>query len=809
MPLLMLIASGSFAQKISGFVKDTQGASTGGTTISLLNAKDSAVIKLAISNDSGFYSFPGIKEGNYRVSASRAAHLPVFSAPFSVSITDVTVPDLVMKAAAADMQAVTVTARKTLIEIKADKTILNVEGTINATGSDALELLRKSPGVLVDKDDRLSMSGKNGVKVYIDGRPSPLAGQDLAAWLKSLQSSQIESIQLITNPSARYDAAGNAGIINIILKKNKAFGTNGSVNAGWNVGTFPKYYGGISLNHRNKKINVFGSYSVYKRPMASAMDSRRTITDTLFDQHGSFLMKSIGHSFKTGIDYFPDTKTTLGIMVNGSFNNTDMDNYSYTPIIHQPTGITNRILVADNHGSRKSDNVNINLNYARTYANGKSLSVNGDYGFHKMNNDQLQSNDYLEASGQAKIWSVVSQMITPTRVDIYSLKADYEQNLKKGKLEAGGKTSFVNTDNDFQQYHVYPSGLEPDNDRSNRFRYKENINAAYINYNRPFKGFMIQAGLRVENTSLEGITNGLKRSGTGFTGYDSSFQRNYTDLFPSAAITFNKDPMSQFSITYSRRIDRPGYSDLNPFEFKIDDYMLIKGNINLRPQYTNSFGITHIYKNSLTSSLNYSFVKDMFTALTDTIETSKSVISSRNLATQKILSLNVTYILQYKSFMSYMNMNTNYSKYEANMGAGRNINVDATTFSFLAQNSLRFAKTWTAELTGYYYSPFYTGTSKYKAIWSMDAGLQKQILKGKATVKTSVSDVFRTFRYREVSDFAGQQTISNTRFESRLFKLSVSYRFGNTQVKAARQRSTGAEEENKRAQGGTGGKGMK
>jgi iron complex outermembrane receptor protein len=807
--LLIFIASGSFAQKINGFIKNVQGAPISGTTISLLKAADSAVVKLAISNDSGFYNFTGVQEGNYLVSASHTGYQPVYSAPFSISTADNALPDLVMQAAATGMQAVTVTARKPLIEVKADKTILNVEGTINATGSDALELLRRSPGVIVDKDDRLSMSGKNGVKIYVDGRPSPLAGQDLSAWLKSLQSSQIESIQLITNPSAKYDAAGNAGIINIVLKKNNAFGTNGSVNAGWNIGTYAKYNGGLSLNHRNKKVNIFGSYSAYKRPMESHMDSRRTISDTLFDQRGLYLMKSTGHNFKTGIDYFPNKKTTLGVMVNGSLNNTDLDNYSRTPIIHRPNGITNRILVADNNGDSKSDNININLNYVYTYGSDKSLTINGDYGFHKKSNSQLQSNNYLDAVGGEKIRSLLSRMITPTRVNLYSWKADYEQNLGKGKLETGGKISWANTDNDFQQYNIYASGQELDKDRSNRFRYTENIHAVYVNYNRSFKGFTIQAGLRAENTHLEGNSNGLKKSGTDYTPYESSFKRNYTDLFPSAAVNFNKNPMSQFSLTFSRRIDRPAYSDLNPFELKIDDYMFIKGNINLRPQYTNSFGLTHIYKGSLTTTLNYSLVKDMFTALTDTAETSKAVLSSLNLATQKVLSLNVSYMLQYKSFMSYMNMNTNYSKYEANMGPGRTINRDAINLSFFAQNSLRFAKTWTAELTGYYYSPFYTGTSKYKAMWSMDAGLQKQILKGKATIKTALSDVFRTLKYREVSDFAGQQTISNTSFESRLFKLGISYRFGNTQVKAARQRNTGLEDEQKRTQGGTGNKGIK
>ena len=231
--LLLLLATAGIsagAQQVSGLAKDAQGTPLTGTTITLFKAKDTSVVKLAVSKE-GAYHFTDIKEGDYRVGASHVGYNSFLSAPFSVSTANVTAPEIRLAKAAADMQGVVVTAKKPIVEVKADKTILNVEGTINATGSDALDLLRKSPGVTVDKDDNISLSGKNGVQVYIDGRPTPLSGQDLANYLKSMQSSEIEAIELITNPSAKYEAAGNAGIINIRLKKNKAFGTNGSVTA--------------------------------------------------------------------------------------------------------------------------------------------------------------------------------------------------------------------------------------------------------------------------------------------------------------------------------------------------------------------------------------------------------------------------------------------------------------------------------------------------------------------------------------------------------------------------------------------------
>jgi hypothetical protein len=237
---LAVLGSAVNAQKITGVITDQQGKGIEKSTVTLLRAKDSVAIKFAATDKSGVYSFPGIKAGHYFISATSVGYLKLASPVFEVTAgTETRVNALSLARTEKTLEGATVTSKKPMIEVKADKTILNVEGTINATGNDALELLRKSPGVTVDKDDNISLSGKNGVQVYIDGKPTPLSGTDLSNYLKSIQSSQIESIELITNPSAKYEAAGNAGIINIRLKKNKTIGLNGSVNAGWNIANFP------------------------------------------------------------------------------------------------------------------------------------------------------------------------------------------------------------------------------------------------------------------------------------------------------------------------------------------------------------------------------------------------------------------------------------------------------------------------------------------------------------------------------------------------------------------------------------------
>jgi iron complex outermembrane receptor protein len=810
---LMFCAAVIQAQQISGNVKDETGKALSGATVTLKKVKDSALVKLAATDGTGQYSFTGINAGNYFVSVTFIGYVAKNSPAFELSGSgNFSVSEITLAKASGNMKEVVVAARKPMVEVKADKTILNVEGSVNAVGQDALDLLRKSPGVMVDKDDNLTLSGKNGVQVYVDGRPTPFSGKDLSDYLKTLQSSSIESIEIITNPSAKYEAAGNAGIINIKLKKNKSFGTNGSVTAGYNQGITPKYNGGFSLNHRNKNINVFGNYNYNYNTNENNINLRREVLDTLFDQKSTLHFNNASHNFKAGMDYFINKKSTIGIMTNGTISDMDINNFSRTEISYMPTKNVDRILIADNKNNSQRNNVNGNLNYRYADSTGHELNLDADYGIYRNKSDQIQPNFYFDPSGSTQISSRIYNMLAPTDIDVYSFKADYEQNFKKGRLGAGGKISFVESSNDFERYDVFASGKRLDTLRSNDFVYKENVNAGYVNYNRQFKGFMIQAGLRVEHTHATGRSTGNKYNSAGeYVDYDSTFTRDYTNVFPSAAITLNKKPTSTFNFTYSRRIDRPNYQDLNPFEFKLDEYTFQKGNTRLNPQYTNSFGITHTYKYRLNTTLNYSRVKDVFTQLVDTAELSKAFMTKKNLATQDIVSLNISYPFMYKWYSIFGNLNAYYSHYKADFGTGRKVDLDVYAFNVFAQQTARLGKGWTAEMSGFYTSPsIWQGTFKSKELWSIDAGLQKTVFKGNGNVKVSVSDVFRTLKWKGTSNFAGQTLVASGNFESRQLKLNFTYRFGNSQVKAARQRKTGTEEENKRAAdsgGGIGGGG--
>jgi hypothetical protein len=658
---------------------------------------------------------------------------------------------------------------------------------------------------MVDKDDRISMAGKNGVEIYIDGRPSPLRGTDLANYLRSLQSSSIESIEFITEPSAKYEASGNAGIINIKLKKDKSLGTNGSVTAGYNQGYFPKYYTSINLNHRNKKTNLFGSYTYYNGGNHSTLDFYREQMDSIFDQRSQRYNTAISHNIKTGMDFFLNKKNTFGVLINGNFSTGTEKEDGPLYISDKATNTINRILNAQTDFKAGRNNVNFNANYRYTDTSGRELNMDADYGFYDLTNKQYLPNTYYQPDGVTEISKNIYRVNGPTNIDIYSFKIDYEQKFGKGKLGFGGKTGLVQTKNNSQRFNVINNIDELDRDRSNRFNYSENINALYVNYNRPFKKFSLQAGLRAEHTVSKGRSTGEKRIGntSQFEPYDSSLNKQYIDFFPSASLSFSKNPASQWSLSYSRRVDRPRYERLNPFEFWLNDYLYSRGNTDLMPQYTNSFSITNTYKYKLTTKLSYSHVRNMFTEVFEPSDT-KMYQTTKNLNSQDVTVLTISYPFTYKTFMSFSNLSASYSRFNANL-SGNKINTDIYTLQYYIQNTYKFGKkkNWTAELTGLYLSPYiWQAAYKSKALGFVDAGLQKTVLKGKGTVKASFSDLFNTMKFLGEGSYAGVYNRVASLWESQQLKLNFTYRFGSNQVKAARQRKLGIEEEASRTAGG-------
>lgn len=781
---------------ISGIVADKENLPVPGATVLLLNLSDSTLAKAALTDELGKYILENINKSDYLLKVS----LMGFDTHYQkLTVKDVStvVPQIKINQASKDLKEVNVAGIRPLLEVKPDKTVFNVENSINSTGSTAYELLQKAPGVVIDQNENISMKGRGGVMVQIDGRPSQLSGEQLADLLKSLQSSDVEAIELITNPSSKYDAEGTAGIINLRLKKNKSTGTNGAITLGYSVYDLAKYNSSISLNHRTKAMNAFGTFGYNFGERQNTLDIYRVQNGFIYDQDSKTTRDFNAYNFKAGADFFAGKKHTFGILATGNTFGMDALTKSRTIIQDTEQIQPTELLISNSTTDLDMHSINFNLNYRYTDTLGREFNTDLDYGLNRNDRDSYQPNIYLLAAENTILNEKNYRALSPTDIDIYSIKSDYSQNFLKGKLGAGFKASQVITDNVYDFYNVFKNGTERDTTRSSHFEYTENIIAFYVNYQRKFGKFDFQAGLRAENTISEGdLKSNLQQN-------DKNVEREYFDLFPSAGITYEVNKKNSLGLTYSSRIDRPNYQELNPFEFKVDELTFRKGNPFLNPQYTDKIDLSHTWNYSITTTLSYSNTRDFFAQIADTIDGNKSYIGMRNLANEKVLSFDVSASLQpLKWWGIYANGTVYRADYEADFGEGKKLDVTTESFNFYIQNTIRLPKSFTFELSGNYNAPgVWGGGFKTTEQYGLDVGLQKKFWKDMASLKASMSDIFFTMPWSSRNLYSGTIDHANGSWESRLFRLSFSYRFGNTQMKGARQRSTGNETETKRTGG--------
>jgi iron complex outermembrane receptor protein len=778
-----------FAARVTGTVQDSGNQPLSYTTVLLLRSTDSTLVKGDVTDKTGTYVFEGIAEGNYILSVSAVGFAKFYSTIQLKSEQEELKQNIILFPSEKNLKEVRILSKKPMIEVKADKTVFNVEQSINAAGTNALDLLRKSPGVRVDKDDNISMRGKSSVLVYIDGKPTYMDNRDLANLLRNTQSNDIESIELITNPSAKYDAAGNGGIINIKMKKNKRYGTNGSANMGYGIGKYGKYNAGLNLNNRSKIMNVYGNYNFFTGKNLNFQYFDRTQNGIRYDFKSNNVDSSTNHNAKFGLDYYVDSKNIVGFVVNGMWNEGAFNSTNKT-YIGPETQQANQVLVATNRIPMRRLNGSLNFNYKYEDTSGTTFNTDVDYGNFTSRGRSYQPNTYYNISETQVLSQSIFRNYTPTEINIYAAKADYERNLWKGKLGLGVKTAYVRTQNTFEFYDVV-GGVDTLNlSRTNNFTYNENVNAAYTNYSKQFNAkWSMQAGLRLEQTNSKGVLKSARAQA------DDNVERHYLDLFPSAGFTYTRNEKNTFGITYSRRIDRPSYQDLNPFEIKLDELTYEKGNAFLRPQYTNSVDLTHTFKQFLTTTLSYTRTVDMFTQTTDTTEFSRTYVTQKNFASQDLWSINVAAPLPIKKWwFAYVNLAASYVQLKANF-EGRILENNYPSWSVYGDNTFSLPKGYSFNVSGWMAgTQYWGGTFRLKPMGSLDLGLQKMFFNNKLTAKLSLSDVFKTQQWYAISNFSGLYVDATGNYESRQLRLNLSYRFGNNQVAKARERETGCQQ---------------
>lgn len=761
--------------------------------IQLMRAADSTFVKGDVADNQGLFAFAGIASGQYYVRISRVDLETHTSTPFTLEGGNpLDLGTIRMSQATKNLKEVEVVARRPLIQRMEDKLVFNVSEMTTAVGSNALELLRKAPGVVVDRDNNLILKGRTGVRIQINGKQSPLSVADLAAYLESIPAGDIEAIEIIENPSSKYDAAGTAGIINIRFKKNKNLGTNGSVNGGVNIGKeYPKYNAGIQVNHRAKGVNLFGSYSNNTARTWNFNNFLRTQNGTLYDQTSEDRSRRQNHNYRAGADWMMNSKHTLGVLATGGYFENNKITSSYTRILDDATQTWYQNLNARNENQSYRKNLNTNLNYQFKDTSGHQLNVDVDYGVFDNTARAFQPNTYETTEGQLVRQSDYANH-APTQITIQTAKADYEQRLLGGKLGFGGKATNIKTDNTFEFFDI-PNGQPILNlNRSNTFVYTENVNAAYANYSRILgKKWNFQAGVRGEQTnSIGDLTSAIPQN-------DQKVTRHYFNLFPSASLNFQQSEKSVWSLNYSKRINRPNYQDLNPFEYKLDELSYMKGNAFLRPQYTNSFSLGHTLFAMLNQSVSFAQTDDFFAQITDTTEGTRAFLTQKNIATEQTYSYNASspfYITKWWS--GFANLGVNHSRYRADFGPGKVVHLNVTTFNTYMQHTFKASKSLSFEVSGFYNSPsVWGGTFKTRRIYNVDFGIRKRLMGDKASVFVTVTDIFWGQRWTGTNNFGGLKIVGNGGWESRQFRFGFSYNFGNQQVKKARNHTLGAESE--------------
>ena len=791
---------------IKGEVKDAKSGLPFANVL-VLQAKDSTLLKASTSDADGKFLIDINKEGNYILQVSMVGFNTHYSDAFLLNAEqkqEVFSP-IILSENIQKLDEVTVSSQKLFIEQKVDKTIVNVENSIVASGNTALEVLEKAPGVVVDQqNDQIKLKNKTGVQIMIDGKKSYLSEKDITQLLRNMSSDQVASIEIITNPSAKYDASGNSGIINIKLKKNQNLGTNGTLSLTTGYAFIPHsvndlYRGStnLTINHRASKWNLYGTISGNRGSWYNDNTLYRTVNyegeKSTFDQFSYRSGNGLFASTKIGIDYFVSDKTTIGIMVDGN-------NWDGTMKGSNNTHISNTILSTSNSNSliQNSDfnsnehNITTNFNIKHNFNDkGKEITIDLDYS--RYGSPTLQNfytNYYNDTDSLTN--QITQRNSTPTFIDIYAVKSDFTLPINdKIKLEMGAKIGYVQTDNDFIFEKLVGTSYQNDPTKTNHFIYEENVNAAYFNFSWTGKVWGIQTGLRLEHTNSSGHSVTL----------NTTVYRNYLSPFPSIFVNQNINDNHALRYSYSRRIDRPNYQQLNPFIFFLDPYTYEEGNPYLQPQFTDNLEVSYTYKGAATLSLGYARTTDNMVQIIEQDDSAKITKAiQRNIESFHNYSVNVSFPIPIaKWLMMQNNIALYYNQYQDPNLLGGTLNLGQFAYDFNTSLNFTIPKGWGTEVSMWYNSPnVYGNTKSLKPQYAVNIGIQKEFKKIHSKLKLNVSDIFLTSFWKGAVNYQNIDLQISGRWTSRRISLTFTYNFGNQNVKAARNRQTATDAEKSR-----------
>lgn len=782
-------------------VENEQKSSLAGSTVYLLKA-DSSVAGTGAAAANGMYEFIDLAPGRYIVRATQATYLDGYSPVIDLENQIVYTVTISLKPKSKQLSEVTVVSKKPAIQFLPDKTVVNPEANISNAGASVMDAVERSPGITVNKDGGIIMKGKPSVMVLIDGKQTQLSGSDLQAYLAGIPASQVDVIELIENPGAKYDAAGNAGIINIKMKANKVKGFNGSLNLSLGQGFFTKTNNSVNLNYRNGKINWFLNYGMRVSKEKTDLWTLRTYYNTkqedsvLLEQPNYQRNSQFGQNIKTGFDLFWNKNTTFGVVFTGGYfsrKGTSTSSIDWMDPFHNIDSSINTW--GTNNRKFKRGGINVNGRFKLNAAT--ELAVDLDYVNFSIKGDQ-QYQTQLSTPG-SDIDATKGNI--PSKLKIFTAKADLSKRFKSFVLETGLKTAINRTDN-LAEYYLATNNdpWQADLRRSNHFMYDETISAAYASVDAEKGKWHWQAGLRYEYTFYKAnqLGNAVVK--------DSAFKRNYGSVFPTAFLSYQADSNNTITLRAGRRIDRPAFQHLNPFTTILNKYTFEAGNPYIKPQYTWNFSASHTYKQMLTTEVSFNYLNDYFSQIfiidssssnpnkNVMIYTRGNVGSFTNFGITETFQTPVTKWWNLTAIAMY-----NHKVIKGVVWAPLTARVNVLNISI--SNQFQLKKGWSFELSGYYQTKSQIDLQEWlQPQGELNIGVGKQIMKKKGTVRLSIRDLTYFVNYNGYSTFENSSEPFTVKWDSRVVRVSFSWRFGKA-MKPVNRSEGGASDEIQRVGG--------
>ncbi|CCH00081.1 TonB-dependent receptor [Fibrella aestuarina BUZ 2] len=782
-----------------GLVHDTHHQPAPYAALKLLRASDSTLVTGTVADQAGRYQLSNVPVGPYRLRASLVGMTETSSPIVTVLASQTTaVGTLLLGNDEKTLDAVTVRARKVYIEQQADKTVLNVATNGAAQSKTAYELLQQAPGVVIDPNDNIRMAGKQGVNVFIDGKPTNLSSADVANLLRATPASNIATVELITNPSARFDAQGGAGIINIRFRRDKSLGLNGNASASYGQSDHHRALATLDLNYRARHLNLYGNTSLSDNYQITNVAYDRSAAGAALSQRGYDRDGTRAIVYKAGADYFIGASHTLGLVVSGNAAANQFGTYTTSNLFSNGGRLdTTLINGIDNPSWNKRVNAALNYHFVDTL--GHDLNIDVDYTRFGNESPSLIGTDYRTASGQPLLRRQ-SRFDASTTIGILTLKGDFinEWKARRLKLETGLKHTDVSTDNDLLAFvGGTPEAPErPDATRTNRFTYRELVSAAYASLNHAMGKWTVQAGLRAEHSTVRGRSTDLAENVV------PKPDTTYLNLFPTAFVQYQASDKSQFGLNYGRRIGRPSYQDMNPFIYQVDPYTSQRGNPYLRPTYTHNLEVSYTYKWATTLKLAYSLTDDF---ATDVIRQEGLVTYSTvaNVGTADALNLSFSSPLPItKWWDTYFYAGATWTRFQGNVFPNNDpagaFDRRAFAFEGYMQHSFTLSKLMSAQVSGFWNAPTTQTLYRNGGLGALNLSLSRKVMHERGKVSLTADDVLNTMRWRQSGTFNGtpgqvERFDLARKWESRRLTLRFSYRFGSNDVKAARDRETGTD----------------